>query len=119
MSYDYATDETSVVGVQKMESVSEADIMVRKLDSIKPGDKIKPIYSVYYMETDTFIWEEGEEVIYKDGSDFQEETLADGKYKEFIRVKDPRGDKYYTANVEFEMKNGKAKNVVVVEGDTD
>lgn len=119
MSYDYATDETSVVGVQKMESVSEADSMVRKLDSIKPGDKIKPIYSVYYMETDTFIWEEGEEVIYKDGSDFQEETLADGKYKEFIRVKDPRGDKYYTANVEFEMKNGKAKNVAVVESDTD
>lgn len=119
LSYDYVTDDTSIVGVQKMSQLKEADLLVRKTENLKPGDKIKPLYKVYYLDTDTYETEEGEEVTYQSGSIFKEETLADGKYKEFIRVKDPRGDKYYTANVEFEMKNGKAKNVVVVEGDTD
>lgn len=44
-----------------------------------------------------------------------EETLKDGKYVEFLRVIDPRGDKYYTERVAFEIKNGKVKNMTIKE----
>ena len=76
---------------------------------------IKPLYYVYYEESDSIVTEEGKEIGYNAGRVIQEETLKDGKYVEFLRVIDPRGDKYYTERVAFEIKNGKVKNMTIKE----
>lgn len=115
LSYDCDTEETSIIGVQTMDEIAGADSMLRKVDMLMPGDKIKPLYYVYYEESDSIVIEEGKEISYNAGRVIQEETLKDGKYVEFLRVIDPRGDKYYTERVAFEIKNGKVKNVTIAE----
>ena len=115
LSYDCDTEETSIIGVQTMDEIAGADSMLRKVDMLMPGDKIKPLYYVYYEESDSIVTEEGKEIGYNAGRVIQEETLKDGKYVEFLRVIDPRGDKYYTERVAFEIKNGKVKNMMIAE----
>ena len=115
LSYDCDTEETSIIGVQTMDEIAGADSMLRKVDMLMPGDKIKPLYYVYYEESDSIVTEEGKEIGYNAGRVIQEETLKDGKYVEFLRVIDPRGDKYYTERVAFEIKNGKVKNMTIKE----
>lgn len=103
--YDFEQEKMSIAGVIKMEE--SADTISRVTENVKSGSQIRPIYYVYDGASGSFAMEYGKMFFYKSTSRVEDKFLDDGKYVEFVTLKDTRGDKYYTQGIEFTVKNGK------------
>lgn len=108
---------TSIVGVSSAENNAYAGVADRSGITLKDGDKITPIYRYSSLgsmdspnETQS---KKGKSFKYHNNSKVDMKALSDGTYLSCLTVKDVRGDEYYSAVVEMEIKNNIVKNATL------
>lgn len=108
LGYNLTEEKLHILGVKTVGEYTEdhADTIARKTESIRPGDKIQPIYDISRLDGSESNWKNGKAFTYRSGSKIENRILNDGKYVQYIRVKDARGDEYRAPAMEFEIYKG-------------
>lgn len=109
LGYNLREDKLQILGVKTVEEESEeyADTVARKTESIRSGDKIQPVYNISRLDSSESDQKNGKAFTYKSGSKIESRVLDDGKYAQFIMVKDARGDEYRAPAIVFMVDKGK------------
>ena len=110
------TGEFSILGVYSVSDESSlGELASRNMQTVSPGDRLRPIYDVYDMEEGTEEKEYGESFTWRSGSEIGYESLDNGEYYLFAVACDVRGDEYYTPVVRLTMRNGEAVSASIQE----
>ena len=110
------TGEFSILGVYSVSDESSlGELASRNMQTVSPGDRLRPIYDVYNMEEGTEEKEYGESFTWRSGSEIGYESLDNGEYYLFAVACDVRGDEYYTPVVRLTMRNGEAVSASIQE----
>ena len=110
------TGEFSIPGVYSVSDESSlGELASRNMQTVSPGDRLRPIYDVYNMEEGTEEKEYGESFTWRSGSEIGYESLDNGEYYLFAVACDVRGDEYYTPVVRLTMRNGEAVSASIQE----
>ena len=110
------TGEFSIPGVYSVSDESSlGELASRNIQTVSPGDRLRPIYDVYDMEEGTEEKEYGESFTWRSGSEIGYESLDNGEYYLFAVACDVRGDEYYTPVVRLTMRNGEAVSASIQE----
>ena len=110
------TGEFSIPGVYSVSDESSlGELASRNMQTVSPGDRLRPIYDVYDMEEGTEEKEYGESFTWRSGSEIGYESLDNGEYYLFAVACDVRGDEYYTPVVRLTMRNGEAVSASIQE----
>lgn len=119
LGYNLDTEKIHILGIKTIDVDSSgedhADTVGRKTESMMPGDKIQPIYDISQLDVSQVNRKYGTAFTYKASSKIENRILNDGKYVQFIKVKDARGDKYYTPAIQFQVKKGTIINSGIME----
>ena len=110
------TGEFSILGVYSVSDESSlGELASRNMQTVSPGDRLRPIYDVYDLEEGTEEKEYGESFTWRSGSEIGYESLDNGEYYLFAVACDVRGDEYYTPVVRLTMRNGEAVSASIQE----
>ena len=110
------TGEFSILGVYSVSDESSlGELASRNMQTVSPGDRLRPIYDVYNLEEGTEEKEYGESFTWRSGSEIGYESLDNGEYYLFAVACDVRGDEYYTPVVRLTMRNGEAVSASIQE----
>ena len=103
-AWDYTTGEVQILDL--WDGISTNGIASRPGESLKPGDRIIPLYDAYSMYSDDEISYYGAEYVWRDGDALYFELLPDGDYLYSFCINDIYGGSYVTDCVEFFIEDG-------------
>lgn len=116
LGWNNETGEFSILGVYSVSDESSlGELASRNMQTVSPGDRLRPIYHVYDLEEGTEEKEYGESFTWRSGSEIGYESLDNGEYYLFAVACDVRGDEYYTPVVRLTMRNGEAVSASIQE----
>ncbi len=100
----YDTDEIEVVDI--WDGVDDNGIAARPGESLKPGDRIVPLFDAFDQDTLEELEYSGEECIWEEGDNVVFDLLPDGCYLYSFIIDDIFGGSYETDMVSFEIDQG-------------
>lgn len=106
------TESFSILGIYTKSSQESSGIVAeRNLETVKPGEKLQPVYQLNRTGENQYTEVTGKEFRYQRDSRIGYEALTDGSYLVFFGLTDMRGDIYYSPVAELHMKNGEIASV--------
>ena len=103
-SWDGSTGELQILGV--WDGVDNNGIAARAGDTLKPGDRIVPLYDASDVDTGEASVYSGQEYVWGDGDKLAFGLLSDGDYLYSFYINDIFGGSYVTDNVKFSVDQG-------------
>ena len=103
-TYDYTKGKITIEGT--WDGIDDNGMASRDYKELKAGDKIKPLYDAYSVDTDELTTYEGTEYIYKADTTISYGLMLDGDYYYCFIIYDVYGDYYQTDYVSFNIENG-------------
>ena len=103
-SWDGSTGELQIIGV--WDGVDNNGIAARAGDTLKPGDRIVPLYDASDVDTGEASVYSGQEYVWSDGDKLAFGLLSDGDYLYSFYINDIFGGSYVTDNVKFAVDQG-------------
>ena len=103
-AWDYDSDEVRVLDL--WDGIGGNGIASRPNDTLKPGDRIVPLYDAFSLSTDDEYQYTGEEFVWEDGDELYFDLLPDGEYLYAFSINDIFGGDYLTDFVGFTVEDG-------------